>query len=112
MYTTFDFENKVALVTGGSFGIGQATAIAFAQRGAHVIIADCIEDKESATLKTIESFGGKGFFIPCDVSRDIEVKSLIEQINTRYGRLDFAFNNAGIEGVSANTQSCTEENWD
>ncbi len=112
MYTTYDFENKVALVTGGSFGIGQATAIAFAQRGAHVIIADCIEDKECATLKAIESFGGKGIFISCDVSQDTEVRSLMEQINNTYGRLDFAFNNAGIEGVSCTTQLCTEENWD
>jgi NAD(P)-dependent dehydrogenase (short-subunit alcohol dehydrogenase family) len=112
MYTTYDFENKVALVTGGSFGIGQATAIAFAQRGAHVMIADYIEDKEGTTLKKIESFGGKGFFMQCDVSKESQVKAVIEEINNRYGRLDFAFNNAGIEGGAATTQLCTEENWD
>lgn len=112
MYTTYDFENKVALVTGGSFGIGQATAIAFAQRGAQVIIADCIEDNECGTLKAIESFGGRAIFISCDVSQNTQVKSLMEQINNVYGRLDFAFNNAGIEGISGTTQLCTEENWD
>jgi len=112
MHTSYDFENKVALVTGGSFGIGQATAVAFAKRGAHVIVADCLEDKEETTMKAIKSFGGNGIFIKCDVSQDKEVKSLMDQIITKYGQIDFAFNNAGIEGGSGTTQLCTEQNWD
>lgn len=104
------FENKVAIVTGGSFGIGQATAVAFAQRGAKVVVADWIEDQE--TSRRIESFGGESIFVKCDVSKSNDVKALIEKTITVYGRIDFAFNNAGIEGATATTQECTEENWD
>ncbi|HEV7231002.1 MAG TPA: SDR family oxidoreductase [Bacteroidia bacterium] len=104
------FENKVALVTGGSFGIGRATAVAFAQRGAHVVIADWIEDPE--TLRLIKAMGGKVLFVKCDVSKSVDVKALIDKTVSEFGRLDFAFNNAGVEGVSAMTHECTEENWD
>lgn len=104
------FEKNVAIVTGGSFGIGRAAAIAFAKRGAKVVIADCVEDTE--TLKNIRSFGGDAIFIKCDVSRDEDVKQLVEKTVSHYGRLDYAFNNAGIEGSSAPTHECTNENWD
>lgn len=105
------FEGKVALVTGGSFGIGQATAIAFAKRGAKLAIADWIEDKEQATLKKVQAEGVEAMFIRCDVSDNMAVKSMVEKIVKAYGRLDFAFNNAGIEGATANTHECSEENW-
>ena len=105
-----DFENKVALVTGGSFGIGKATAIAFAQRGAKIVIADVIEDPNS--LKEIKGAGSEGIFIKCDVSKSSEVSVMIDKAISHFGRLDFAYNNAGIEGHTANTQDCTEENWD
>jgi NAD(P)-dependent dehydrogenase (short-subunit alcohol dehydrogenase family) len=104
------FQDKVALVTGGSFGIGQAAAIAFAKRGAKVVIADWVED--AGTLSLIGSFGGEAIFVQCDVSRDEDVKKVIEKTLSQYGRLDFAFNNAGIEGLSAPTHECTNENWD
>lgn len=105
------FEGMVALVTGGSFGIGQATAIAFAKRGAKVAIADWVEDKEGTTLKKIRAEGGEAMFIRCDVSDNMEVRSMVEKVVKAYGRLDFAFNNAGIEGATANTHECSEENW-
>lgn len=106
------FENKVALVTGGSFGIGQATAIAFAQRGAKVIVADWMEDKDHETAKRVKAHGNDFLFVKCDVSKSNEVQHLMDKIMSTFGRLDFAFNNAGIEGISAPTHECTEANWD
>ena len=104
------FKNKVALVTGGSSGIGKATALAFARKGTKVVIADWIENLE--TMDMIENLGGDAIFIKCDVSKSEDVKSLIKKTIATFGRLDFAFNNAGIEGTSAPTQDCSEENWD
>jgi len=104
------FENKVAIVTGGSFGIGRTTAVAFAKRGANVVVVDCIEDNE--TLNLIRASGGKTIFVKCDVSKEKEVKMMVEKTIKTFGRLDYAFNNAGIEEVSAKTHECTEEVWD
>ena len=104
------FENKVAIVTGGSFGIGKAAAIAFAKRGAKVVIADWKENAE--TSDAIRSFGGDAIFVNCDVSQEKDVKELVEKTVARYGSLDLAFNNAGIEGLSAPTHECTNDNWD
>ena len=106
------FDGKVAIVTGGSYGIGRAAAVAFATRGAKVVIADWIEDKEQQTLKQISAAGGQAIFIACDVSKNLDVKSMVDKTIATYGRLDLAFNNAGIEGTTANTGDCTEENWD
>lgn len=106
------FDGKVALVTGGSFGIGRATAVAFAKRGAKVVVADWMEDKENETIKLIKNAGSDGLFVQCDVSSGTEVRNMIEKAIARFGRLDYAFNNAGIEGATANTHECTEENWD
>ena len=104
------FQNKVAIVTGGSFGIGKAAAIAFANRGAKVVIADWVEGKE--TLDMIKSSGDEAIFIKCDVSKEEVIKELIDKTIAQYGRLDYAFNNAGIEGLSAPTHECTDENWE
>lgn len=104
------FKNKIAIVTGGSFGIGKATAIAFAQNGANVVIVDWVTDHE--TLNAIKAMGGNAIFIQCDVSKPDQVKAMIDQTIATYGRIDYAFNNAGIEGASAVTHECTEENWD
>ena len=108
METTFN--NQVAVVTGGSFGIGRATAIAFAKKGAKVVIADWKENEE--TIDLIEKYGGEAIFVKCDVSNRTDVKALIDKTIDTFGRLDFAFNNAGIEGISAIVQECSEENWD
>jgi NAD(P)-dependent dehydrogenase (short-subunit alcohol dehydrogenase family) len=104
------FKNKVALVTGGAFGIGKAAAIAFARKGAKVVIADWVEDSD--TLHAIEALGAEAIFIQCDVSKTDDVKAMIDQTINKFGRLDYAFNNAGIEGINGMTHECTEENWD
>lgn len=106
------FTDKVAIVTGGSYGIGRAAAVAFAERGAKVVIADYIEDKEEETLKLIKAVGSEGLFIRCDVSNNNDVKAMADTTVATFGRLDYAFNNAGIEGTTANIPDCTEENWD
>ena len=106
------FLDKVAFITGGSYGIGRATAIAFARRGATVVIADCSEDKEGTTLRRVKEAGGEGMFIQCNVGDAAKVKEAIKKTIDTYGRLDFAFNNAGIEGLQAPVHECSEENWD
>ena len=106
------WKEKVALVTGGSSGIGRATALAFARRGAKVVIADVQAEDGEATARQIEHDGGEALFVQTDVSQPAQVESLIETIVDSYGRLDFACNNAGIEGEAAPTADCTEENWD
>lgn len=104
------FKNKVAIITGGSSGIGRASALAFAKKGAKLVIADWKENQE--TMDLIENLGGEAIFVKCDVSKDSDVKALVEKTINAFGRLDYAFNNAGIEGTSAPIQDCTEENWD
>lgn len=104
------FTNKVAIVTGSSYGIGKATAIAFAQRGAKVVLSDWKEDVE--TLHIIQSMGGEAIFVHCDISKEADVKTLVEATVTRFGRLDIAFNNAGVEGEPAVAPLCTNENWE
>ncbi len=104
------FKDKVALVTGAAFGIGRATAVAFARRGATVVIADWVED--DTTIKQIRNEGGTAVFVKCDVSKNADVANLVNETVKKFGRLDFAANNAGIEGLTANTHECTEENWD
>lgn len=105
-----EFNNKVVIITGGAFGIGRAAAIAFAQRGAKVTIADLVEDNE--TLSLIKSAGGEAIFIKCDVSKDADVKMMVEKTISIFGKLDYAFNNAGTEGTSALLHECTEETWE
>ncbi len=105
-----DFKNKVALVTGGSFGIGKAAAIAFAKRGAKVVVADWV--KSNDTVNDIKKLKGEAIFVKCDVSNEADVKALIAKTLKTYGRLDFAFNNAGIEGHKGITHECTNENWE
>lgn len=104
------FNNKVTMITGGSFGIGRATALAFAKKGAKIVIVDWREGKE--TLDLIKKSGGEAIFIKCDVSDASDVKSMVEKTMTAFGRIDYAFNNAGIEGEQATTHECTDENWE
>jgi NAD(P)-dependent dehydrogenase (short-subunit alcohol dehydrogenase family) len=106
------FEDQVVLVTGGNAGIGRATAIAFARRGAKIVVADWKEDNNQETLQLVKQAGSEGIYIQCDVSKTQEVKTMMDKILAEYGRLDFAFNNAGIEGSMATVQDCSEDNWD
>lgn len=104
------FKDRVIIVTGSTFGIGKSTAIAFAQRGAKVVLSDWMEDE--GTQKIIKDNGGDSIFVKCDVSNEEDVKSLVVKTISHYGRLDFAFNNAGIEGTPAPVSECSNDNWD
>lgn len=102
---------KVALVTGGASGIGRATALAFAREGAQVAIADVSEEGGQETRRLVEQAGGAAHFIRCDVSQAREVEALIAQVVQTYGRLDYAFNNAGIEGATGPAATYSEDEW-
>ncbi|EFK05319.1 oxidoreductase, short chain dehydrogenase/reductase family protein [delta proteobacterium NaphS2] len=107
-----NFEDKVALVTGGASGIGRTTALAFAREGARVVIADILVEDGEETVRMIKEADGDAIFIKTDVTKAAVVEALINKAVETYGRLDYAFNNAGIEGMMAPTADCTEENWD
>ncbi|MDB5080543.1 MAG: Short chain dehydrogenase [Chloroflexi bacterium] len=105
-------DGKVALVTGGSKGIGQAAALAFAREGAKVIIAARTQATGEEVARQIEKAGGEAVFIRTDVSRGAEVKELVSRIEGQFGRLDCAFNNAAIFGGATLTADITEEAFD
>ncbi len=106
------WKEEVALVTGAGSGIGRASALAFAKEGARVVVCDVKEGHGEETARMIRDLDGEAEFVAADVSQSSEVQNLIQQTLKRHGRLDFAFNNAGIEGVMAGVADCTEENWD
>ena len=106
------FQDKVALVTGGSSGIGRAAALAFAREGARVVVADVLVEGGEETVRLVRQAGGQATFVRTDVSRAADVEAMVRHTVETYGRLDIAFNNAGIEGTQASTAACTEENWD
>lgn len=91
------FSGQVALVTGGGAGIGRASALAFAAEGLQVVVSDIDAAGGEGTVELIRAAGGEARFVRCDVTRDAEVKALLEATVAAYGRLDYAFNNAGIE---------------
>jgi NAD(P)-dependent dehydrogenase (short-subunit alcohol dehydrogenase family) len=108
-----EFEGKVALVTGGGSGIGRATALAFAREGAQIVIGNRNVQRGEETVSLIRDAGGTASFKRTDVLVAAEVKALVDHSVTTYGRLDVAFNNAGIEGeVKPTLVDQTEANFD
>jgi NAD(P)-dependent dehydrogenase (short-subunit alcohol dehydrogenase family) len=106
------FEKKVVLITGAASGIGRDTAVAFAEKGATVVVSDVQKEGLDETADLIQKDGGEVTAIITDVSKEEEVKSMIDKIVEKYGRLDAACNNAGVGGVSAATADYTSEQWD
>lgn len=105
-------KGKVALITGGSSGIGRAAAEAFARAGAKVVLGNRRLAEGEETVKLVKEQGGDATLVRTDVTKPAEVEALINKTVETYGRLDCAFNNAGTTGIMARTAECTEENWD
>lgn len=106
-----DFTGKVAIVTGGSTGIGKATALAFAKAGAKLVIADVNEDAANQTVQEIRNHKAEAIFVRTDVSQSADVQAMIKITLETYGRLDCAFNNAGISGANHPIHEHPEDLW-
>jgi NAD(P)-dependent dehydrogenase (short-subunit alcohol dehydrogenase family) len=107
-----EFDGKAVVVTGGGSGMGRATALAFAHHGAHVIVADVTVPDGEETVRLILAAGGEARFVRTDVSQAAAVETLISAAVEAFGRLDYAFNNAGINVEQGPLTECSEEQWD
>ncbi len=106
-------QDKIALVTGAGSGIGRATSLVMAREGATLVVSDINAEGGEETLSAVKSMGGDGIFVHADVSKNDEVEALIAQVVQTYGRLDCAYNNAGIEGYMAGRlHEYPEDTWD
>jgi NAD(P)-dependent dehydrogenase (short-subunit alcohol dehydrogenase family) len=112
MKMNISFENKVALVTGAASGLGLATAKAFAESGASVVLADWNEKEVQAAAKDLADKGHKTLAIRCDVSDDAQVEAMVNQTVATFGQLDVAYNNAGVQNVLAETADTTAQDYD
>lgn len=106
------FEGKVALVTGGNSGIGKATALAFATQGAKVVLAARREQEGARVVDQIMDAGGEAHFVRTDVSIETDVDAMVRQAVVRFGRLDYAFNNAGVGGGGGPIHEAESADWD
>lgn len=109
--TTMLLEGKVALITGASSGIGLGTATVFARYGARLVLVDIDGKGGEAAAVEVRRNGGEAIFVEADVTRSGDVEAAVRSAVSVYGRLDCAFNNAGIEGGMAVTDECSEESW-
>jgi NAD(P)-dependent dehydrogenase (short-subunit alcohol dehydrogenase family) len=112
MTIQFDYSGKVAFVTGGGTGIGRATALAFAQAGASVTVLGRTEASTQETVRLIEQAGGRAIAIRGDVSKEDDVKASIDKTVATFGRLDFAFNNAGVEHGAIPIADISTAEWE
>ncbi len=112
MNPTYDFQGQVALVTGASSGMGLATAQAFAQAGAAVVLADVNQTALLAATDALTAAGHRTLAITCDVSNEAQVAAMVERTVATFGRLDMAFNNAGIQVPPSDAADETAENFD
>jgi NAD(P)-dependent dehydrogenase (short-subunit alcohol dehydrogenase family) len=106
------FDSKVAFVTGATSGIGRATALAFGRDGASVVVADVATDGNQQTARMIEQAGGQSLAVSCDVTRADDIKAALHTAVERFGRLDIAFNNAGIEQPIKPAAEISDDEWD
>jgi NAD(P)-dependent dehydrogenase (short-subunit alcohol dehydrogenase family) len=106
-----EHTGPVAIVTGGAAGIGRATAGELARRGAAIVVADVAETEGEAAAAALRGEGHRALFVATDVSRAADVEALVAAALSRYGRLDWAFNNAGIEGTAAQLDELSEADW-
>jgi NAD(P)-dependent dehydrogenase (short-subunit alcohol dehydrogenase family) len=109
---TTELHGKVAIVTGGTSGIGRDAAVLFAKAGAKVVVAGRREVEGKETIDRVRAAGGDGLFVKTDVSQAAEVHALVQKTVEKFGRLDVAFNNAGIEGSWIPIAEQSEEDWD
>src|ERR687890_728854 len=106
------YAGKVAFVTGAGSGIGRATALEFAREGASVVVSDISEQNVRDTARRIEELGERAVAVACDVTRSEDVKAALDETIETFGRLDVAFNNAGVENEVKAMADVTEEEWD
>lgn len=104
--------NRIAIITGAGSGIGRAAALLFAAEGATVVGADVNETGGQETLEQLEAAGGKGMFVPTDVSQEEQVKALVDRTAAEYGRIDIMFHNAGVAQYATPVEDVSVDVWD
>ncbi|MDN3270673.1 glucose 1-dehydrogenase [Streptomyces sp. MA15] len=112
MSVTYDFHGRTAFVTGAASGIGRVTALAFARAGARVALADLSADGLRETARLIEADGGEALTLTCDVTGEEDVQAAVDRTVERFGSLDAAFNNAGVEQLAQPAAGTTKDDWD